>query len=1605
MAGILDGVGGESSVKTVRRPARAAQRDPVVPTSDEAPSARGAMRWQARFSEASALGASGGGAPPDVRLRGHVEALTGADLGHVRVHEDAGADAAVRAADAHGVSAGADVFLAGDLGARRPLVLAHELAHAAARESTATPQRDAREANAATDPAELWADEVARRATAAPSELAPPELIVDDDAPTLAPGQARKSALLDALEPRVREEVAQVLGPDALVAECIYLDRAFAFLRRRPAAECGHIARAFLGDEAAALTSVDQLSARVVARVVELARRWRSGEALPALSGLLGAGRAPNPPLPASAAPAAVARKARGSAWGPSAAVAGPMRESLGAVLGGSLAQVEVHRHRDAELAVSRAAARGLALGHRIALGSGHASAGTLAGDALLAHEVAHAATFREGAPALSPTEGEADANAVAERAVARQHFGIDLAGPAPRAHGNLALRRCGDPPPVVSDRAARELVVELRELYLTQEAIVSGHASSGELGRVQQRIAEIVDELHGLGVQRDSESLRAALLAGSDVLQVTGRLLRSPERPPGTPDAPWPLGTRFVYNVALDYVPPGRSVHVGWRWRARGGSREYEFLAAPNRSGSQTLTLDEAFWSLTPTMSEVRASGGMEVIANIYLGDDDAATRRFSIDTPITDQLPAELSILVPPSVVVGQPAQFRLREWAPLHFDYPTRTSLTWSVDGRRRAEDTPVFHHSFGGVGSHTVRAEVVRVPAGGGAREVVRSTECTVVALTAEEIGTAELRRTAGTPLPGLETLPASIDSSLTELRTRAAQGGEAAAYWEARVEAQETRLSEIRRHVPDLDRIPSASSSVTPAQQAFSAPVRAVLVMPRSQGTQPLAIYMVVRPSGSGFEALLLDVTGRDVLTFQGSGSSLEAAYRSAFADWHADNPYPLDGTVVYSFAHPGGELNGSFETRTAWRTAWRWVEGVMAIGALLLIVASPPLWAAIAFIAASAAVAAVNIWQNVDRGIPVADRRNILEGLSIVLAVTGGTGSALRQIGFQATRATVYRAGSWLVLASVVGDVSTLVYTTGTGLAQLRAIQADPTLDDSQRTLRTLELIGSLVSQGVLVFVANRDMFSSGLRRSDYFRTDVDATGARLRGEGPLSLEPGARIDLAAELIRAGEPGERVRPPDPHGRAGAERYGDRELLQRFEAMRWLQGGSLTPAEVTLMLRELSTGALRGLREIAASEAYRLMTRHGAPALNRFAGELGGSRLLALDARLTHSKLRLLFTELTPAQLRDMHDGLTPPILSRLLNSMHVPELRRYWEGLGASLRNLATDLSVPELRAMQARYGLPAMRWAGAELSGADTNALFRTLGSPAAVAAMSDVPVARARELLGIFGAADVQAAVARLRGSGLDALVRQLGSETARGVAQHRIGGGDIPRLADHAARLRAAEAPGGVLDSPAPLGAGSVIVDTNFVRYVHYARLARAEGRAPAPVEANVEAHLAGLPPGSDLRVSPVVVGETPVLSHGPDRRGFQLVVSRADPAYVDLLARLRANGVGGDPGPAGAADRGVAADAFFAAGPSPPTFVTTDRRTANGLLDLEVARLSAASPNTPRSTILRGIVDPTGALPRTQTPTPFTARGGFEVTDAATGRKIRVFAIRG
>jgi hypothetical protein len=129
------------------------------------------------------------------------------------------------------------------------------------------------------------------------------------------------------------------------------------------------------------------------------------------------------------------------------------VRTRMEHAFGTSFARVRLHADANAARLSDQLNARAFTIGQHVAFGGGEFQPGTLVGDALIAHELAHVvqqrgATSRtQGRPVYESLEGDADKAAAAVMLQTRRGFG-------PRLRSGLSLQRCSTTTPAMNLKA-----------------------------------------------------------------------------------------------------------------------------------------------------------------------------------------------------------------------------------------------------------------------------------------------------------------------------------------------------------------------------------------------------------------------------------------------------------------------------------------------------------------------------------------------------------------------------------------------------------------------------------------------------------------------------------------------------------------------------------------------------------------------------------------------------------------------------------------------------------------------------------------------------------------------------------------------------------------------------------------------------------------------------------------------------------------------------------------------------------------------------------------------------------------------------------------------
>jgi hypothetical protein len=259
-----------------------------------------------------------------------------------------------------------------------------------------------------------------------------------------APGQMPVDEFLALVERRVKAIAERELAATIYrVAGCPWIDHWLAHYRGRPVAEVERAIRRYAPATASARTVDDYLDG-IAERVTEGIRGWQATGQLPAAATAGGEAAAPgavagaraaaaSPPVPAAAPGAAVARAPAGRPLEPAA------QARMGSAFGADFAGVRVHTEAEGQAVAGREGARAVTAGSDIAFAAGRYAPGTPAGDALLAHELAHVLQ-QTGGPAVARLEDpllEADADLAALDAVVDLHLpGGARRGAAARREG-----------------------------------------------------------------------------------------------------------------------------------------------------------------------------------------------------------------------------------------------------------------------------------------------------------------------------------------------------------------------------------------------------------------------------------------------------------------------------------------------------------------------------------------------------------------------------------------------------------------------------------------------------------------------------------------------------------------------------------------------------------------------------------------------------------------------------------------------------------------------------------------------------------------------------------------------------------------------------------------------------------------------------------------------------------------------------------------------------------------------------------------------------------------------------------------------------------------
>ncbi|HYC62443.1 MAG TPA: DUF4157 domain-containing protein [Thermoanaerobaculia bacterium] len=440
------------------------------------------------------------GSPLRADMREQMEARFGHDFGAVRVHIDS---ASARSVNARAYTVGSHIVFDGPSSAREPRLLAHELTHVAqqrsgtfAAERTISDPGDAheREADAVAERVIAGATGsqpvvgsfgghsslIQREAAPTGEEISVRPLILEDTVVELQQGQMTKTEFLAQLEYTVCAAADESLRRAGRTVDgCPYVTFWFNYYRNRSAEQLERAIRKFAPESTLATDAFEYIPI-VTDRVRVAVDVWATtGEvtgvpdaaeiaesSLPAA----GVGALSCPAEEASSSPDGVMPKARPGGITPNAdprairaqlgagrSLDGSARSRMERAFGHDFSNVRIHAGARAAAVSSSLNARAFTIGSDIAFGPGEYKPGTLVGDAILAHELAHVVQQSASSPTTSHKKRganeygslEEDADRSAVGAVVSLWSGAkgylaDLARDAmPRLRSGLGLQRC----------------------------------------------------------------------------------------------------------------------------------------------------------------------------------------------------------------------------------------------------------------------------------------------------------------------------------------------------------------------------------------------------------------------------------------------------------------------------------------------------------------------------------------------------------------------------------------------------------------------------------------------------------------------------------------------------------------------------------------------------------------------------------------------------------------------------------------------------------------------------------------------------------------------------------------------------------------------------------------------------------------------------------------------------------------------------------------------------------------------------------------------------------------------------------------------------------
>lgn len=385
-----------------------------------------------------AIDNKGGGVPVDQALAAEIGGHFGVDLRDVRVHKDATSRRSAHAMQARAFAHGKDIYLGPGESETDRALMAHELTHVAQQRGGAPKTQPKVTVGAANSPAEQEADDVAAKAVGGSLDKA---LIVEAGAP--AEGQLTKLAFHAQLRQAVVAVTEQELGKIGATLGCPFIDRYFAKYGALPASATEMLIRHWIPAAKNARTAAD-LIPPVLVRVREAVKTWSATRKLPPDLAMLD----PDVSVETPATGKVQAQTLGGieAELGEGQHLDGATASRMSRVVGEDVSDARIHTGAAAEAKAADHNALAFAVGRNVVMGAGAPQRGSPAGDALLAHELAHVAQQKQAASDPTAREkpiGAEDAGAerdADQRAAALGNFAGAI-GDVMRT--NVQLQRC----------------------------------------------------------------------------------------------------------------------------------------------------------------------------------------------------------------------------------------------------------------------------------------------------------------------------------------------------------------------------------------------------------------------------------------------------------------------------------------------------------------------------------------------------------------------------------------------------------------------------------------------------------------------------------------------------------------------------------------------------------------------------------------------------------------------------------------------------------------------------------------------------------------------------------------------------------------------------------------------------------------------------------------------------------------------------------------------------------------------------------------------------------------------------------------------------------